>query len=85
MIQLPLPERVLGEFGFIFRFCHGFSLTCINLAQGRLVTISAAFSLCFSQRSTFHSSLITLLNISRRQKMNFGWAMIYSVTLIDRS
>ena len=57
----------------------------IALAHGSQVTISAASFVLLSQTS-IPSSLITLLTISRkvyaRQKMNFGWAMVYNVGLI---
>jgi P-type Cu+ transporter len=49
------------------------------------VTISAA-SFVLLSHNAIPSSLLTLLKISRkvynRQKMNFGWALVYNVALI---
>ncbi|KAF9513562.1 hypothetical protein BS47DRAFT_1457376 [Hydnum rufescens UP504] len=57
----------------------------VALAHGSQVTISAASFVLLSKNS-IPSSLITLLNVSRkvyaRQKMNFGWALVYNVALI---
>lgn len=73
-LYFDLPSRL-----FKFASCR------VALSHGSQVTISAA-SFVLLSKTNIPSSLITLLNISRRvynrQKMNFGWAMVYNVALI---
>ncbi|KAF8338088.1 haloacid dehalogenase-like hydrolase-domain-containing protein [Cantharellus anzutake] len=57
----------------------------VALAQGSQITISAAAFVLLSQNSA-PASVYTLLKLSRkvynRQKLNFGWAMVYNVILL---
>ncbi|KAF8338092.1 E1-E2 ATPase-domain-containing protein [Cantharellus anzutake] len=57
----------------------------VALAQGSQITISAASFVLLSQKSIL-TSVYTLLKLSRRvynrQKLNFGWAMVYNVILL---
>jgi P-type Cu+ transporter len=66
-------------------FNHVYFLFSVALAHGSQVTISAA-SFVLLAKNSIPSSLITLLNVSHkvyaRQKMNFGWALVYNVALI---
>ncbi|KAF8338086.1 E1-E2 ATPase-domain-containing protein [Cantharellus anzutake] len=57
----------------------------VALAQGSQITISAASFVLLSQQN-IPTSVHTLLELSRkvynRQKLNFGWAMVYNVMLL---